>query len=50
MPDAGCGPAAEAESEFTLPIAATFPLERIDEAVALQRTGHVRGKVVVTIP
>lgn len=40
---------AIAAGEVVLPIAATFPLERIADAVALQRTGHVRGKVVLTL-
>jgi len=40
---------AIAAGEIVLPIAATFPLERIADAVALQRTGHVRGKVVLTV-
>lgn len=34
--------------ELTVPIAATFPVERIREAVALQAGRHVHGKVVVT--
>ena len=41
--------ASLASGEFVLPIAATFPLDRIADAVALQRTGHVRGKVVLTV-
>ena len=41
--------AALAAGDFVLPIAARFPLERIDEAIALQRGGHVRGKVVVDL-
>lgn len=41
--------AAIADGRVVLPIAATFPIERIADAVALQRTGHVRGKVVVTV-
>ena len=40
---------AIAEGRLTLPIEATFPVERISDAVALQRRGHVRGKVVVTV-
>lgn len=32
---------------LTVPVAATFPLERIREAVALQAGRHVHGKVVV---
>ncbi|MEU0507993.1 MULTISPECIES: NADP-dependent oxidoreductase [Amycolatopsis] len=38
--------AAEA---VTVPIAASFPLDRIREAVALQAGGHVHGKIVVTL-
>lgn len=38
-----------AEGSLELPIAARFPIDRIDDAVALQRTGHVRGKVIVDI-
>ncbi|HEY0279334.1 MAG TPA: NADP-dependent oxidoreductase [Solirubrobacterales bacterium] len=34
--------------ELTVPIAATFPLERIREAVELQADRHVHGKIVVT--
>ena len=34
--------------EITVPIAATFPIERIRDAVALQAGRHVHGKVVVT--
>jgi len=40
---------ALADGRLTLPIEATFPIERISEAVTLQRGGHVRGKVVVTV-
>jgi NADPH:quinone reductase-like Zn-dependent oxidoreductase len=38
-----------AEGTLIMPIAATFPVDRVTDAVALQRSGHVRGKVVVTI-
>lgn len=38
-----------ASGELTLPIAARFPIGRIDDAVALQRGGHVRGKIVITL-
>lgn len=38
-----------ASGELILPIAATFPVARLSDAVALQRRGHVRGKVVVTL-
>ncbi len=34
---------------LTVPIAATFPLEQIREAVTLQSGGHVQGKIVVTL-
>src|SRR5262249_13634326 len=35
--------------KLTVPIAATFPIERTREAVTLQRGGHVHGKVVITL-
>ncbi len=35
--------------QLVVPIAATFPIEQIREAVRLQRGGHVHGKVVVTL-
>lgn len=35
--------------EITVPIAATFPIEQIREAVTLQAGRHVHGKVVVTL-
>lgn len=41
--------AALADGTFVLPIEQTFPVERIREAVELQRAGHVRGKVVVSM-
>jgi len=34
---------------FALPVAQTFPLERIGEAQALSEDGHVRGKLVLLI-
>ena len=34
---------------LTVPIAATFPVEKISDAVTLQNGGHVHGKVVVTL-
>jgi len=34
---------------LTVPIAATFPIEEIRDAVTLQSGGHVHGKVVVTL-
>lgn len=38
-----------AAGRITLPIQQTFPLTEALDAFALQREGHVRGKVVVTI-
>ena len=35
--------------EITVPIAATFPIEQIRDAVTLQAGRHVHGKVVVTL-
>lgn len=35
--------------EITVPIAATFPVERIRDAVTLQAGRHVHGKVVITL-
>jgi NADPH:quinone reductase-like Zn-dependent oxidoreductase len=35
--------------EITVPIAATFPVERIRDAVTLQAGRHVHGKIVVTL-
>jgi NADPH:quinone reductase-like Zn-dependent oxidoreductase len=35
--------------KLTVPIVATFPIERTREAVTLQRGGHVHGKVVITL-
>ena len=40
---------AVATGQVTVPIAATFPLEKIRDAVTLQIAGHVRGKVVLTL-
>jgi NADPH:quinone reductase-like Zn-dependent oxidoreductase len=34
---------------ITVPIAATFPVEQIRDAVALQAGRHVHGKIVVTL-
>jgi NADPH:quinone reductase-like Zn-dependent oxidoreductase len=34
---------------FSLPVAQTFPLERIADAHALSETGHVRGKLVLLV-
>ena len=39
---------AIAAGDVTVPIAATFPVERIRDAVELQAGRHVHGKVVVT--
>jgi NADPH:quinone reductase-like Zn-dependent oxidoreductase len=38
-----------AEGRLKVPIAATYPLEKIREAVTLQASRHVHGKVVVTL-
>lgn len=35
--------------DLVLPVQETFPLERIGEAVARQRAGHVHGKLVVVL-
>jgi NADPH:quinone reductase-like Zn-dependent oxidoreductase len=35
--------------KLTVPIAATFPVEKIRDAVALQAGRHVHGKIVVTL-
>ena len=35
--------------EFSLPVSASFPLARASEAHRLSETGHVRGKIVVTV-
>ncbi len=35
--------------KITVPIAATFPIEQIREAVTLQAGRHVHGKVVITL-
>ncbi len=40
---------AISSGKLTVPIAATFPIERTREAVILQRGGHVHGKVVITL-
>ncbi|MGW5714824.1 NADP-dependent oxidoreductase [Amycolatopsis sp. NPDC003865] len=40
---------AIATGEIVVPIAATFPLERVREAVELQAGRHVHGKVVLTL-
>jgi NADPH:quinone reductase-like Zn-dependent oxidoreductase len=41
--------AAVSAGEIKVPIAATFPLERIVEAVGLQQAGHVHGKIVIVL-
>ncbi|HEX3343676.1 MAG TPA: NADP-dependent oxidoreductase [Polyangiaceae bacterium] len=38
-----------AEGKLRVPIAATYPVERIREAVTHQASRHVRGKIVVTL-
>ncbi|MFT4245774.1 MAG: zinc-binding dehydrogenase [Micrococcaceae bacterium] len=38
-----------AGKEIILPIAETYPLEKIADAVAKQREGHTRGKIVVRV-
>ncbi|MBB5781536.1 NADP-dependent oxidoreductase [Nonomuraea jabiensis] len=35
---------------FTLPVARTFPLAQAGAAQAANATGHVRGRVIVTVP
>ena len=35
--------------ELTVPIAATFPIEQIRDAVTLQAGRHVHGKIVVAL-
>jgi NADPH:quinone reductase-like Zn-dependent oxidoreductase len=34
---------------FSLPVTQTFPLEKASDAQAASETGHVRGKIVVTV-
>lgn len=41
--------AAIAAGQITIPIAATFPIEQIQEAATLQAGRHVHGKIVVTL-
>lgn len=38
-----------ASGQLTVPVAATYPIERVAEAVDAQRAGHVHGKLVVTV-
>ncbi len=35
--------------KITVPIAATFPIDQIRDAVALQAGRHVHGKIVITL-
>jgi NADPH:quinone reductase-like Zn-dependent oxidoreductase len=42
------GPLIES-GRFSLPVAQTFPLEKIGEAQALSQDGHVRGKLVLLV-
>jgi len=42
------GPLIES-GRFSLPVAQTFPLERIGDAHALSQDGHVRGKLVLLV-
>ena len=35
--------------KITVPIAATFPIEQIRDAVTLQAGRHVHGKIVITL-
>jgi NADPH:quinone reductase-like Zn-dependent oxidoreductase len=41
--------AAIVAKQLTVPIAATFPIEQISKAAALQADRHVHGKIVVTL-
>ena len=41
--------AAIVAQDVTVPIAATFPIEQINEAATLQAARHVHGKIVVTL-
>ena len=38
-----------AEGRLTVPIAARYPIERVQDAVAFQATRHARGKAVITL-
>src|SRR5262249_53683971 len=38
-----------AEGKLKVPIAATYPIEKIREAVSRQASRHVQGKIVVTL-
>ncbi len=37
------------DEKLMVPIAAVYPIDQIRDAVALQASGHVNGKVVVTL-
>jgi len=39
-----------AAGRFTMPVQATFPLEEGGAAQLLSESGHVRGKIVITVP
>lgn len=41
--------AAIAAGEFRVPIAAVFPIERIKEAVEMQRARHTHGKIIISM-
>lgn len=41
--------AAVAAGRLVVPIAKSFPIEKIVEAVRLQQDGHVHGKIIVTL-
>jgi NADPH:quinone reductase-like Zn-dependent oxidoreductase len=34
---------------FSLPVAETFPIEQVGDAMRLSQTGHARGKIIVTV-
>lgn len=40
---------AIADGTLTVPIAATYPVEQIRDAVVVQKNGHVQGKIVVLL-
>jgi NADPH:quinone reductase-like Zn-dependent oxidoreductase len=42
------GPLIES-GRFSLPVAQTFPLEKIGDAHTLSQKGHVRGKLVLLV-
>jgi NADPH:quinone reductase-like Zn-dependent oxidoreductase len=41
--------AAVAEGRLAVPIANSFPIEEIVQAVEMQQDGHVHGKITVTL-